>query len=109
MFSVNFFILTKLFSPTLSLKSNVYLAHHVVCFDFGFDTAVSGVWGGGKQLTSAVVVLYSYPVFWATDGSLGETPENLLKWITSDEGRVVHLSGLHPGRPALTLFAMQCE
>lgn len=65
--------------------------------------------GGGKQLTYSIAVLYSYPVFWATDGSLGETPESLLKWKTSDEGKVVHLSGLHPDGPALTLFEMQCE
>lgn len=35
-FSVNyyyFFFFANLFSPTLSLKSNVYLAHHLVCFD----------------------------------------------------------------------------
>lgn len=27
------FFFANLFSPTLSLKSNVYLAHHLVCFD----------------------------------------------------------------------------
>lgn len=49
-FSVNFyyyyFFFANLFSPTLSLKSNVYLAHHIVCFDCILAlTAISGMWG----------------------------------------------------------------
>lgn len=48
-------------------------------------------------------------IFWAADGSLGETPENLLKWKTPNEGRIVHLLGYHLDGPALTLFEMQRE
>lgn len=63
----------------MSLKSNVYLAHHKVFFDFGFEAAISGIRGDGKQLTSITVlyitVLYTYLLFWAADGALEETPK----------------------------------
>lgn len=48
-FSVNFFC--QFISPTLSLKSNVYLAYHIVCLDyiFAFDSAISEMWGRRKN------------------------------------------------------------
>lgn len=63
---------------------------------------------GDRELTS-IAMLYSYPISWAADGSLGETPESLLKWKTTNEGRIVHLLGFHLDGPALTLFEMQRE
>ncbi|CAK7310409.1 hypothetical protein VULLAG_LOCUS15369 [Vulpes lagopus] len=66
------------------------------------------MWGRREtKLTSPIAVLYSYPISWAADGSLGETPESLLKWKTTNEGRIVHLLGFHLDGPALTLFEMQ--
>lgn len=48
-------------------------------FDFGFEAAISGIRGDGKQLTSITVlyitVLYTYLLFWAADGALEETPK----------------------------------
>lgn len=77
---------------------------------FDFDSAISGMWGRREtELTSPIAVLYSHPISWAADGSLGETQESLLKWRTADTGRIVHLLGFHLDGPALTLFEMQRE
>lgn len=51
-FSVNFFFFfANLFSPILSLKANVYLAHHIVCFDciLALTLPFLECGGGGKQ------------------------------------------------------------
>lgn len=61
---------------------------------------------GDRKLTSPIAVLYSHPISWAADGSLGES---LQKWKTTNEGRIVHLLGFPLDGPALTLFEMQRE
>lgn len=98
-------------SFSLPLKSDVYLAHHTVCFDciLALMLPFLECGGGGRQLTLPIAVLYSSPIFWAAYGSLGESPESLLKWKTSDDGRIVHILGFHLDEPALTLFEMQSE
>lgn len=86
---LNFFFFANLFSPTLSLKSNVYLAHHIVCFDciLALTLPFLECGGGGRQLISPIAVLYSHPISWAADGSLGKIAESLQKWKSADEER----------------------
>lgn len=111
-FSVNFFFFANLFSPTLSLKSDVYLAHHIVCFDciLALTLPFLECGGGGKRRVDfSNCCVYSHLISWAAVGSLGETPKNLLKWKTTDEGRLVRLLGFYLDGPALTLFETQRE
>lgn len=50
-----------------------------------------------------------YLTFWATDRSLEETPESLLKWKAFEERIVPPLGSIHSDGPALTLLGLHRE